>query len=104
MKILSAATIALLAGATPALAQLYPPVYPAPTQMQQQAPLVTPANQLEQQALPPWMQDDGSSSDHPIHNADDNSAAQLNTEYQGGLPAAPGHGFPAYPVYPAYPR
>ena len=46
---------------------------------------------------PSWMQDDGSSSDHPIHNPGDFSADRLNAQYQGGIPTTPGHGFPAYP-------
>jgi hypothetical protein len=46
---------------------------------------------------PPWMRDDGSSSTYPIHNPGDHSGDALNSQYQGGIPTAPGHGFPAYP-------
>jgi hypothetical protein len=46
---------------------------------------------------PSWMMDDGSSSDYPIHNPGDISGDRLNSQYQGGIPTAPGHGFPAYP-------
>ena len=48
----------------------------------------------------PWMMDDGSSSDHPIHNRGDFSAARLNAQYQGGLTVPPGQGFPALPGQP----
>jgi len=44
---------------------------------------------------PAWMQDDGSSSDRPIHNPGDVSGDRLNARYQGGLTTAPGTGFPA---------
>jgi hypothetical protein len=46
---------------------------------------------------PSWMRDDGSSSDHPIHNHDDQSGDALNAQYSGGLTTAPGTGLPAYP-------
>jgi hypothetical protein len=64
-------------------------------------PAYQPAYQTDQtpmQLLPPsWMRDDGSSSDHPVHNPGDRSGDALNTQYQGGIPTAPGTGFPAYP-------
>jgi hypothetical protein len=43
----------------------------------------------------PWMMDDGSSSDFPIHNPGDISGDALNAQYLGGLTTAPGTGFPA---------
>lgn len=46
---------------------------------------------------PSWMQDDGSSSVHPIHNPGDFSADRLNSEYRNGIPVPPGEGFPALP-------
>jgi len=81
MKTLLAATaaIALFAAAGPVSAQTYRPM---PQTMQM---------------APSWMQDDGSSSDHPIHNPGDFSADRLNREYSGGIYTSPGHGFPAYP-------
>jgi hypothetical protein len=93
--IAAAAAIALLAGAGSASAQIYSysPMNPAPAQ--QPAPPLMPTNQIQDQALAPWMQDDGSSSDHPIHNPGDYSANSLNSEYQGGIPVAPPNGFPA---------
>ena len=80
----AAAAIMLFAGAGPASAQMMPPMSPAP--MQQPAAAF---------ATPSWMQDDGSSSDHPIHNPGDFSADGLNAQYQGGLPVAPPNGLPA---------
>ena len=44
---------------------------------------------------PSWMQDDGSSSDHPIHNPGDVSGDRMNSRYQGGLMIPLGTGFPA---------
>jgi hypothetical protein len=106
MKKLLAATaaIALLAAAGPASAQVFqslrpvpmPPGYPSvdvPTGPQS---TMTP-QPSEISATPTWMMDDGSSSDHPIHNPGDISGERLNSQYQGGIPTAPGHGFPAYP-------
>lgn len=46
---------------------------------------------------PPWMMDDGSSSDHPIHNPGDVSGDRLNAQYSGGLTVPPGQGLPGYP-------
>lgn len=81
---LAAAAIAILAGAGPASAQMVqppnraaPPFYVAGT--------------------PSWMQDDGSSSDHPIHNPGDVSGERLNTEYRNGISVPPGQGFPVPP-------
>ena len=84
----AAATAALLTGAGVASAQMYPP---AP-QMPPSLPMYQPMNFV---GTPSWMQDDGSSSDHPIHNAGDFSADQLNAQYRGGLIVPPGAGFPA---------
>ena len=91
MKTLLAATaaLALIAGAGAASAQMYQPINPAPAQ-----PMPSP---YQAASMPSWMQDDGSSSDYPIHNPGDHSGDPLNAQYQGGIPTAPGHGFPAYP-------
>jgi hypothetical protein len=119
MKTLLAATaaIALFAGAGVASAQMYepmnPPVAPNTTtttttyQTQTYQPYQTmqgPVQPIQQptytsgmMGTPSWMQDDGSSSDHPIHNIGDHSGDVLNSQYQGGIPTVPGHGFPAYP-------
>ena len=79
MKILlAAAAIALLAGALPASAQMY-------------------RTTTMMSGTPPWMMDDGSSSDYPIHNPGDISGERLNSQYSGGIPTAPGTGFPALP-------
>jgi hypothetical protein len=80
----AAAAIALVAGAGPASAQMVPPTNPAPMQ---QPSYVS--------GTPSWMQDDGSSSDHPIHNPGDVSGDRMNSRYQGGLMTPPGTGFPA---------
>jgi hypothetical protein len=60
-------------------------------------PMPKPTYTSGMMGTPSWMRDDGSSSDYPIHNAGDHSGDALNAQYQGGIPAAPGHGFPAYP-------
>lgn len=75
MKTLLAATaaIALIAAAAPVSAQMY------------------------RTTAMPWMMDDGSSSDYPIHNPGDISGDRLNAQYLGGLTVPPGQGFPAYP-------
>jgi hypothetical protein len=111
----AAAAVALLAAAEPVSAQMYQqPMPPAPSFQTSPAPVyqgpVTPAPtyQMSQpvqpmpqpsyiSGTPSWMQDDGSSSDHPIHNPGDRSGDALNSQYQGGIPTAPGTGFPAYP-------
>jgi hypothetical protein len=86
---------ALLALAAPVSAQtLQPPMNPTPMQTAPPSGFTT-VNQLQPQALPPWMQDDGSSSDHPVHNPGDFSSGQLNSQVQGGIPVPPGQGFPA---------
>jgi hypothetical protein len=127
MKTLLAATaaIALVVGAGAASAQMYEPMNPVvapnttttyqtyqtqtyqPMQSDQLQPYQTmqgPVQPMQQPTYtsgmtgaPPWMQDDGSSSDYPIHNPGDRSGDPLNAQYQGGIPTAPGHGFPAYP-------
>lgn len=61
----------------------------------QSSPAFAQVNQLESSAMPPWMQDDGSSSDHPIHMPSDVSGDALNNQYRDGIPAAPPNGFPA---------
>ena len=88
--IAAATTVALLTGAGVASAQMYPQ---AP-QMPPSLPMYQPMNFV---GAPSWMQDDGSSSDYPIHNPGDRSGDAMNAQYQGGIPTAPGHGFPAYP-------
>jgi hypothetical protein len=104
-KLLSAAAaIALLAAAGPASAQVFqslrpvppPPGYPSMDVPSGPQSTITP-QPSEISAAPSWMQDDGSSSDYPIHNPGDRSGDPLNSQYQGGIPTAPGHGFPAYP-------
>jgi hypothetical protein len=126
MKTLLAATtaIALVVGAGVASAQMYEPMNPAVApgttttttqiyrtyqpmpgdQMQPYQTMQGPVQPMEQPIYTsgptmgaPWMQDDGSSSDYPIHNPGDHSGDPLNAQYQGGIPTAPGHGFPAYP-------
>jgi hypothetical protein len=90
------ATVFALAG--PVSAQMYqqplaappPPTYQAPQPMQMPQPTVI-------SSTPSWMRDDGSSSDHPIHNPGDQSGSRLNSQYQGGLTTAPGTGLPAQP-------
>jgi hypothetical protein len=96
MKTLLAATaaIALFAAAGPVSAQMY---QPPPTMQGPVQPMQQPTYTSGTMGAPSWMQDDGSSSDHPIHNPGDHSGDPLNSQYQGGIPAAPGHGFPAYP-------
>lgn len=110
MKTLLAATaaIALLTGAGVASAQMYqqpmdPPMQPRPMQTYQsmqepvqpmQRPTYTSGAMM---GAPSWMQDDGSSSDYPIHNPGDISGQRLNSEYSGGLTTAPGNGLPAEP-------
>lgn len=84
----AAATVALLGGAGPVLAQFYQPIDPAPLPQPAFLPGTLPG-------APSWMRDDGSSSDYPIHNPGDVSGDWLNAQYQGGLTTAPGTGFPA---------
>ena len=85
----------LLALTAPVSAQtLQPPVNPPP--MQAASPSgFTSVSQPQTQTPPPWMQDDGSSSDHPLHNPGDFSADGLNSQVRGGIPVPPGQGFPA---------
>ena len=111
MKTLLAASaaIALFAAASTASAQMYEPMNPvvAPyttTTYQIYQTMQGPVQPMQQPtytsgtlATPSWMRDDGSSSDYPVHNPGDHSGDLLNSQYQGGIPTAPGHGFPAYP-------
>jgi hypothetical protein len=111
MKTLLAATaaIGLLAAAGPVSAQMYsyPPMNPPPMQTLQPPTYMPPPAAYTQQptytqqsyvsGTPSWMQDDGSSSDHPIHNPGDHSGSRLNTQYQGGLTVPAGQGLPAMP-------
>jgi hypothetical protein len=48
------------------------------------------ASALDVSPLAPWTQNDGSSSDHPIHNPGDISGNRLNREYENGIPVPPG--------------
>ena len=109
----AAAAAVILAGAGPASAQLFQSLRPAPPPPGYQSldvPSAPPATGQPQGAVPPpvlpaqtssaagvpsWMQNDGSSSDYPIHNPGDRSGDALNTQYQGGLYSAPGTGLPA---------
>jgi len=56
------------------------------------------SNQLSSVDLSPWMHDDGSSSDHPIHMPGDVSGERLNSQYRDGIGVPPPNGFPA-PYY-----
>jgi hypothetical protein len=88
----------LLAGAGAVSAQMYQPANPAPPMYQQPmnpGPMQPMQRPTTISGTPSWMRDDGSSSDHPIHNPGDISGARLNSQYQGGLTVPPGQGFPA---------
>lgn len=61
----------------------------------QSAQTLATANQLQSSAMPPWAQNDGSSSDYPVPMPSDISGEALNSQYQGGIPVAPPNGFPA---------
>jgi len=78
---------ALLALAGPASAQMAQPMQPAPMH---QAP-------IQQTATPPWMQDDHSSSVHPVPMPGDISGDRLNAQYRNGIDVPPGQGLPAEP-------
>ena len=97
--LVSAAAIALIAGAGVASAQMYQPASAPTYQTYQtyQGPMQPMQWTTTISGAPTWMMDDGSSSDHPIHNPGDISGEQLNREYSGGFYTAPGTGFPAYP-------
>jgi hypothetical protein len=45
------------------------------------------SSQLQTAAMPPWMQDDGSSSDYPVPMPSDRSGEALNTQYRDGITA-----------------
>ena len=92
--IAAASTAALLTGAGVASAQMYQPLPPPPPPTYESMPGPMP-QPMNVSGMPSWMQDDGSSSDYPIHNAGDFSADRLNAQYSGGLIAPPGTGFPA---------
>jgi hypothetical protein len=66
---------------------------PASAQMQRLQPMNPPPMQqtpFQQTAAPSWMQDDGSSSDHPVHMPGDFGAAdELNRLYGNGIPQGP---------------
>jgi len=85
---------ALLALAAPVSAQtLQPPMNPAP--MQVAPPGYAPVSQMQATGLPSWMQDDGSSSDYPVHMPGDVSGERLNSQYRDGIDVPPPNGFPA---------
>jgi hypothetical protein len=107
------AAAALLALAGPVSAQMVQPMQPAPMQtyqpMQQpvqtyQQPMPQPMQTYQQPmqqptytsgARPSWMQDDGSSSDHPTPMPGDRSGNPLNSQYRDGINVPPGMGLPA---------
>jgi hypothetical protein len=84
-EIAALAGTALLAIAAPVQAQPYPM---GTTSTQPQAPIY-------QTVAPNWMQDDGSSSDHPVHMPGDISGERLNSQYRNGIDVPPGQGLPA---------
>lgn len=61
----------------------------------QPGPSFAQANQPHTVTIPPWIQDDGSSSDHPTPMPSDHSGNALNSQYRDGIPVAPPNGFPA---------
>ena len=65
--------------------------------------VVDPGTQLETAALPPWMQDDGSSSDHPIPMPGDRSGEALNTQYRDGITVITPPGAPPPPGFAPVP-
>jgi hypothetical protein len=87
MKSLVAAVsaIALLtaAGMLSAQARTTSPV----TTMPPVDPNILQSSQLQTAAMPPWMQDDGSSSDYPVPMPSDRSGEALNTQYRDGITA-----------------
>jgi hypothetical protein len=85
--------------AQPYQAHPYQPYQPQSYQPYQtmQAPMQSTQQPTYTSMTPSWMQDDGSSSDHPIHNPDDVSGDRLNAQYRDGLIVPPGRGFPAQP-------
>jgi opacity protein-like surface antigen len=89
--LLAAAAIATVALSGPVLAQTYQPMNPAQPQPMQ------PTYTSGTMGAPSWMTDDGSSSDHPIHNRGDRSGDALNSQYNGGLTVPAGQGLPGYP-------
>lgn len=101
MKTLLAATAiaAAVALTGPVSAQMYQQsMQPAPAPMQAMPYQPGPMQAMPYQPVsgaPSWTQDDGSSSDHPIHNPGDVSGDRLNGQYQGGLDVSPPNGFPA---------
>ena len=76
MKHLAIAAAALLALAGPASAQIYAGLRTLSVSAAAMSGPVTP-----------WMQDDGSSSDHPTHSRSDFQADGLNWQYRNGLTA-----------------
>jgi hypothetical protein len=88
MKTLLATTAiaAVFALAGPVSAQMYQPMNPMP---------MPSIPYQATSGAPGWMMDDGSSSDHPIHNPGDVSGERLNSQYRNGIYTAPGTGFPA---------
>jgi opacity protein-like surface antigen len=84
-RFLAAFAGATLLAAGAASAQMYQPMQPAPMR---QMP-------IQQTGVPSWMQDDGSSSDHPTPMPGDHSGDRLNSQYRGGINVPPGQGLPA---------
>jgi hypothetical protein len=83
----------LVAAAGAASAQMTQPMNP----MMNPAPMRQMPYQDTSTSMPPWMQDDGSSSDHPVAMPGDVSGERLNTRYRGGINVPPGMGLPAEP-------
>jgi hypothetical protein len=91
----TAAAVSLLALAGPVSAQMVQPVMqPGPGyQTYQTAPMQMQPTTIA--TTPTWMQDDGSSSDYPIHMPGDISGSRLNSQYINGINVPPGTGLPA---------
>jgi hypothetical protein len=87
LALLAGTTALAFAGAASAQVMIQPiqPMPPAPMQQ----PLYTSG--------PSWMQDDGSSSDYPIHLKGDRSGDEMNAPMVNGIPVPPGRGLPAQP-------
>ena len=97
MKTLLAAAAIATVALSPVLAQTYQPINPAMQPQPMQQPTYTSGTMGGTMGAPSWMTDDGSSSDHPIHNRGDRSGDALNSQYNGGLTVPAGQGLPGYP-------
>jgi len=90
-SLLATAAVAVLALAGPPAAQATTPIRASAAADQ--------ANQLQAAAMPPWGQDDGSSSDYPVPMPSDRSGAALNTQYRDGITAVVPPGAAAPPGF-----